>query len=167
MGSGNRLLILFFVLLLGAAASISLSTSALPDPVASHFRADGVADGFMSRASYLNFLLGITIGIPLLVAGAIGGLPRLLPISLLNLPNRDHWLAPEHREQSLRFLTQHGLRFGCMMVAFLWGVSWLVVRANRFSPPRLENTSFFLLLGAFLIGVVGWMVILYRRFGRP
>jgi hypothetical protein len=166
MGSPNRLLILFLVLLLGAAVSISLSTAALPDPVASHFRGDGVADGFMSRAAYQNFLLGITIGIPLLVVGAIAGLPRLLPISLINLPNRDYWLAPERQEQSLRFLTQHGLRFGCMMVALLWGVSWLVVRANRYSPPRLENTSFFLLLGAFLLGCAGWMVILFRRFGK-
>lgn len=167
MGSPNRLLILFLVLLLGAAASISLSTSALPDPVASHFRGDGVADGFMSRASYLNSLLGFVLGIPLLIVVLTAGLPRLLPIRLINLPNRDYWLAPERRDQSLRFLTQHGLRFGCMLVAFLWGVSWLVVRANRFSPPRLENTSFFLLLGAFLLGVAGWMVILFRRFGKP
>jgi hypothetical protein len=166
MGSPNRLKILFLVLLMGAAASIELSTGALPERVATHFGGDGLANGFLSREFYRNFLLGFALGVPLFVVAMLSWFPRFFP-RWTNLPNRDYWLAPERREASLRFLSQHALRLGCMLVALLWGVSWLVVRANRFSPPRLENTSFLLLLAAFLLGTVGWIVLLYRRFGKP
>src|SRR5690242_12009536 len=82
-----------------AVLFILISSRELPPIVASHFGADGVANGFMSRYAYVSFMLAVTVVTPLLVVL----LPRILreiSPNLLNLPHREHWLAPERREES-------------------------------------------------------------------
>ena len=48
----------------------------------------------MGREGYANFMAAISVGVPLLVALG-GSLARWLPPGLVNLPNRDYWLAPD------------------------------------------------------------------------
>jgi hypothetical protein len=59
------------LVLLGAATAIALSwREQLPDPVASHWGADGTADGFTSLTAVLAFMLGF--GVPLVLGfGAV------------------------------------------------------------------------------------------------
>jgi uncharacterized membrane protein len=158
--------IAFAVLLVAAAALLFATTGALPDRVPTNFGAGGAPNAWMTRSGYTAYMLAFTVGLPLLVTAAIGVLPRLVP-RLVNLPHREHWLAPERRTASLAFLARHACLLGCLMVLLAAGVHWLILRATRAAPPRLEEGLFLWMLGAFLAALAVWMVALYRRFPRP
>lgn len=156
-----------FLLSLAVAALFVWQTSrGLPPVVATHFGAGGEANGFMSRNFYLRFMLAFVVLLPWLVNFAF---ERILasPNARINLPNRDHWLADGQRQQTIEFLLRHMRFFGVMLAAFLCVVHWLVVSANTVSPPVLDNVRFGAGLGAYLLVLVVWIVVLRRRFRRP
>jgi hypothetical protein len=49
---------------------------------------------------------------------------------------------------------------------FFLGVHILVVQANLMQPARLSSAAW-MLLGGFLLLLVGWLIALFRRFHRP
>lgn len=156
-----------FVALLVAACGLLLATAgALPDRVPTHFGAGGLPNAWMTRSGYTIFMLAFTLGLPVVVAAAIGLVPRLAP-RVVNLPHRDHWLAPERRDDSLAFLGRQGCRLGCLMVLLAAGVHWLILRASRLSPPRLEEGLLLAMLGVFLVALAVWIIAMFRRFPRP
>lgn len=159
-------LVALFVILLMVAVSFVVGTSgALPERVASHFDATGLANGYMTRDGYRLFMLAFSLGFPLLMVALISWLPRLVP-DLTNIPNRAYWFAPERRETTLATLEAYALRLGCLLTVMAGGVHWLVIRANGVAPPRLENAPFLALLGAFLAALTLWIVMLLRRFRK-
>jgi len=92
---------------------------------------------------------------------------RRVPVSLINLPNKDYWLAPERKQESLRSLERDLEWMGVLTVGFLTLVMHFAIRANLVPQPKLENGPFLVLLGAFLIAAFGWLARLYRRFRDP
>jgi hypothetical protein len=162
----NRAPLAIFVVLLAGATALLLATAGrLPDRIPTHFGAGGVPDGWMTRGGYTRFMLAFTVGLPLLMAGAVGWLPRLAP-RLVNLPHRDHWLAPARRDESLAFLGRHACWLGCMIVLMVAGVHLLILRASAATPPRLEEGLFLWMLAAFAAVFVLWLVAIFRRFPR-
>ena len=155
--------IIFIATLVFAAAFIIATTGSLPERVASHFGAGGAANGFMPQSGYRQFMLVFAVGVPLAVVLLISGLPRLFP-GLVNIPNRDYWLAPDQREASLDFLVRHGYLFGCLLVIFICVVHGLVLLANTHSPPRLANGPFIGALLVFLVAMGFWIGALVLRF---
>lgn len=160
-------LLLFVLLLAGAAALIFRLVDQLPDLVAVHFDAAGRANGFMTRAGCLHFMLLSTLGVPLLITLATALLPRLVPAPLINIPNRDYWLAPERARDSLAFLSEQGLWFGCIFVVFLACVDAMLVKANAVSPPEFPSKIFVAMLIVFFCVVGVWFVRMLRRFRAP
>lgn len=144
---------------------VAFSASGLPDHLATHFNASGRPDGWMPRASYLQFIIAFGLGLPFLVT-AIFGLIPFLPIDLINIPRRDYWLGPERRDQSFAFLFHHSLWFACLGMAFVIGIHLLVLQANRAPEPRLSTPAILSLGGCFMAGVVLWIVMLVRHFKR-
>ena len=90
-----------------------------------------------------------------------------MPVSLINLPHKDYWLALERKEESLRFLEREMEWMGVMTVGFIALVLHLAIRANLVPDRRLENGAFVTLLVVFLVATTGWIVRLYRRFPSP
>jgi serine/threonine-protein kinase len=143
------------------------SLQRLPARIATHFDGAGVPNGWMPREAlgtfdmiFLAFVLAVVIGTALLI--------RVLPTTLINLPNRDYWFAPERRRQSHSRLLVHMLWLACLLVAFLIAVNRLVFLANlRPGPPRLSGAGFVTVLVGFLLALVGWVVRLHRMFPRP
>ena len=166
LGMSSRLASTAFLALLALLAAFIWTTSAsLPHVVASHFGTSGSADGFMSRSAYRFVLLLLMIAIPLLLA--------LLPLAAtikgglrLNLPNREHWLAPERRAETLHFLRAHGLWFASFVALFLAYVHLLVVEANRLEPPRLSTSAMHAGLAVFFVALIAWLGVLYLRFRK-
>lgn len=142
-----------------------LTSSGLPSVAASHFAAGGAANGFMPRSTYIFFMLAVTVLVPSLIALS-GRLIGALPVDLVNLPHREHWLAPERREATMASLSARGIVFAVLVAAFLCFVHWLVVRANQAQPPRLEETPFIGGLVLFGLATAIWLTMLFMRFQR-
>jgi len=119
----------------------------------------------MSRAGYLLFMLAFLIGVSALVSFAVGTLPRKFP-QWTNLPNRDYWLAPARREESLRYLSAHGKRLGCLIVMMMLGMHYVILKANHMQPPALPVSTFSAILFGFALALIWWIVRLYRRFPK-
>lgn len=147
-----------------AAVFIALSSRSLPPLVAAHFDAAGRANGYLPRGPYVAILLLITVVVPLLVV-VIPHRAFSHPDARINLPNREYWLAPERRPETVRFLARQMSVYAWLVVIFLCFAQWLVVRANALTPPALDSRAFFTGLALFLACTLLWIVNLVRRFG--
>lgn len=138
--------------------------SPLPDPMVSQFGFDGRPSNVMSKSAYSLIMALITgwIAIIFLAIGFLGHLPD----RLINVPSREHWLAPERREATLVRVVVHTRWMLALTMAFLAAVSWLVIDGNAERPPRL-STAFLWLLAAFVVGTVAMVVRLVLDFRRP
>jgi serine/threonine-protein kinase len=143
------------VLLLGVEA-------VLPERVATHFGIDGLPNGWTSRDEFTKSTALIVI-LPVAVVQGIGLLLGRIPSSLINLPNRDYWLAPERRSETLERVRTAMLEFGNAMFAFLLFVVWSVIQANTTGSGRLGRV-FEVSLFAFLAFVGTWSFFLLRPY---
>jgi uncharacterized membrane protein len=149
----------------GAITAIALTSDRLPERVASHFGADGLANGFMTRPVYLAFMLGLGVGVPALVSLAMGVSVRHFP-RFINIPNREYWLAPERRAATAAYLAAHTAWLAAGLAVFALAVHLLVIRANRLQPPRLDTGFLVALLVALAVALAVWLAVLGRRFRR-
>jgi len=90
-----------------------------------------------------------------------------VPVAMINIPNRDYWLAPERRGLVVDSLRRQMQIFSAMLVVFLCFVHWEVVRANQSMPPMLDNRRFMLGMGLFMAALIVWIVSLRRQFRLP
>lgn len=153
----------FLFVLSGAATFIWLTSGSLPDMVASHFAASGAANGFMPHAFYVRFMLALVVALPavLVFLPAVG---LNSPKARINLPNREYWLDPARRTETIKVLRELMAYMGSMLAVFLSYVHWLVVRANEIVPPSLSMHWFIGGLAVFGISVVAWAAVLIGRF---
>src|SRR5262245_44660873 len=110
-------------------------------------------------------MVGLTVGTPLLLA-LPGWLIQRVPLSMINLPHKEYWLAPERRASTLAFMTRRSTIFGAFMAGFLCYVHWLVVEANRAVPPHLPAAPFVAGMVVFGIVTVLWAGAFVAHFLR-
>ncbi len=156
---------LFLLLLVVGAVFIGVTTDRMPDRIASHFGANGQANGFMDPSSYRMFMLGMAVGIPLFVVLVVGLLPRRVPAAI-NLPHREYWLSAARREATLQYLETHAYWMGSLLVVFMAALHALLIAANATQPAHLPGPPFAMLMAAFLIASAGWALTLVRHFRR-
>jgi len=101
-----------------------------------------------------------------LVPAALCLLVRLLPDSLINLPHREYWLAPERRDETAGYLVGHMLWLSCMMSGLTIVLHQMTVEANLQAPPQLSNTTWGY-MAMFLVGLFLWIFMLVRHFRLP
>lgn len=150
---------------LAGVVFVLVSSGSLPETTASHFGSGGLANGFTSRGAYITLMAVMTGGIPLLVAGSVIAAMKVSGGSI-NLPNREYWLAPERRGETVTWLVRHTQMFAVVLLVFLCYVHWLVLRANAVQPPRLEEPLFVGGLVAFFALLAAWLIGLVLRFRR-
>jgi uncharacterized membrane protein len=158
--------LLLWLLLVAGVAIVLGTSSALPATVATHFGAGGHANGWMSRIAYQVFYSAMMIGITFAVYAAFSWLPRRKP-HLMNLPNRDYWLAEPRREASMAALRLFGVALALSIVGLLVTIHFLILDAHTKTPPRLDETMIFVLLGGFVAVVIALVVLLNVRFRSP
>ncbi len=157
------LLMLFVALLIGSVAFIIGTSSQLPPRVATHFGGTGQINGSMTRDGYLLFILAFATLLPLLIIAAFAGLPLIVP-SKLHVPNRDYWLAPSRRDESLAAVGAFGAALGCLLTVLAAGIHEVIVQANASIPPQLPGPMFWAVLGGFLVAFLGWQAMFFLRF---
>ena len=164
--SSNASLTLLICLTIFAVGLVIYTTRDLPETVATHFDGRNRANGWMSRDGYRLFTVSFMIGLSAFVGFCTGTLPRVFP-RWTNIPHRDYWLARERREESLRYLSAHGKRLGCLIVLMMLGMHYVILVANHARPPTLPFSIFMWIFVGFLLALVWWIVRLYRRFPKP
>lgn len=148
-----------------AAAFTWLINRGLPDPLASHFDPDGDPDGFMPRGQYIAIMMAVTVCVPLFIATLVN-LALARGGTRINLPHREHWLAPERRAETIGFLARQNSSFVTLLVLFMCYAQWLAARANSLTPPSLDAGLFFVGLGVFMACIIVGIVRLVRHFRR-
>lgn len=136
----------------------------LPDRVASHFGASGAPNGWMGKGVFVGFYVGLIALLGFLLAKTAGGLAGMAD-SRVNIPNKEYWLAPERREESLGFISRHFYWFGAATFALVLDFMHQAFRVNLGQAAGLERP--FLSLGCYLVVTAAWIAGLYARFRRP
>ncbi len=156
---------IFFALVLVAAAQSAYYAPRIPEILGSHFAKSGFASAWQTKAAFFSTELIIIV----LATFVSFGIPRVLaamPASTINLPNKEFWLSPERREDTLTFLRAQIAWLGCVLLAFLLFVMELVFRANLHTPPQLNTAVFVPALLAFLAFSTTWTIRLVFHFFR-
>mgnify|MGYP000982640530 CR=1 FL=1 len=107
--------IIFLALCAGFLLYLFSSASQLPQCVASHFNAAGEANGWMSRSAYVIFTSVFGLCLPLFIIGVFFTI-RFMPVSIISLPNRDYWLAPERRVETNAYFMRQALWLACIIL---------------------------------------------------
>jgi uncharacterized membrane protein len=131
----------------------------MPERMATHFGPSGRPDGWMSRTSAVVFQAVLQIGLPALFIAIAWTLPRF-PNSMINLPHREYWLAPERRAATLQHMSRMLLHIALAISIFIPIIGHLVFDANRRDGP-LSMFPFLIALAAFLgavFGIAGYSV---------
>lgn len=137
----------------------------LPPRVATHFGIDGQPNAWMSRNGATATMLASQIGLPLFLSG-LGASLGWLPVSLINIPNRQYWFEPQRRESTIRYMRRLLMFIALLTSLFLMWLSHLTFRANMSGSglPLRDATGGLLL---FLIGVFSTIGRSLWRFRRP
>jgi uncharacterized membrane protein len=135
----------------------------LPVQVASHFDARGVPNDWSSKAGFFAIMGSVIALIALIFLGFGVWLPRM-PVSIVNLPNKRYWFAPERRNETMSVLTGYMFWFGAATLAFMAGILQQTFEANLNPGQRLDRP--WLYLGPYLAVTAVWTILLLWRFGR-
>lgn len=137
----------------------------MPKRMASHFAADGHPNGWMPCEPFFLMML-LVISSSAIVAFLA---PRQIAAKSnerINLPNRDYWLAPERREDTMRYIAAMMGWFGCGLLFVLISGTYLAVRANLAPDGRFHSKAMLAVIVGFLLLLLVWMTRFLRHFQR-
>jgi uncharacterized membrane protein len=144
-----------------AVAQVALGYSVLPESMASHFDATGSPDAWTGRDAFVLFWLVMLGGLVTMCLG-VPWLVGRMPASLINIPHRDYWLAPERRGETTRILSSLMGWMGVGTLVLMMGMWQLTVDANL-SRGNLSPSAWWWLVGYFVF-IVAWLVALLRAY---
>lgn len=156
---------LFAAILLIASISWWHAYPEMPERIASHFSGAGVPNGWMTKDQFFTlnaFLVAMAVFTGLFPPFLIS---KTDP-SLINLPNKEYWLAPRQHAATAAYFRLWFAWFACGLLFFVALVLQLVVESNRSASPRIPNGPFIALLVGFLVFTAGCIVALHRRFSN-
>ena len=156
---------IFVALILYGVMQGHYYASKLPGVLATHFGGLGLPNGWQTHSAFFATELFV-VALATLIGFGVPALLGVIPVSLINVPNKEYWFAPDRRENTLAYFRMSFAWFGCALLAFLIFVNELVFRANLQTPRRLNNTAFVIALFAFLGFTAIWTINLIRRFAR-
>ena len=143
----------FAALLVAVVAQAVVYYPQLPERMASHFNGAGAPDGWSSKASFF----GLQAFVVSVVAACFAILPawiQRLPARLINLPNKDYWLAPGRRPATMARVGAALTWFGCAVLTFILAIAWLVIRFNLGLDPVLPAPTRWVVLASLVVCVV-------------
>ena len=134
----------------------------LPEIMASHFNAGGQANGFMSKASFFA-LEGVIGAFLVCISLAMEKTLPLLPNSMINLPNKDYWLAPERRVDTFAAMGDSFKWMSIAVVALFVAINQIVFDAN-IAKTDPDPSRFWILLAIFVSFTLVMLLTTFKRF---
>lgn len=160
-------LALFLILTSGSLAYFIYYGQWFPPRIALHFDLVGQPDVWMDRLKFIVIASSTSFMVPPFVVACLGVMPRVLPIGMVNLPDRAYWLAPERREATLGRLMYFALWLGCLVQAFLIAINVTIARGNpQLGPPSPFLRNAIPVAAVFGGALVIWGVMLSRSFSK-
>jgi uncharacterized membrane protein len=157
---------LFFVILAAGILQCVYDLPLLPDRMASHFAASGVANGWMTKSQFL-----ITYLVVILPAIALEfWMPSRITKKSgagLNLPNKEYWLAPERRAETFAYFKGFFSWYGCAFLLLEVFAMGMALRANFADPARLPVFPIVSAIVVFVLFNIAGVIAMYRRFAKP
>lgn len=160
-------LALLLLLTSGSVAFFVYYGQWFPPTLAVHFNGAGDPDGWMDRIKFIVIGSSLSFMVPAFVVACLGVLPRVLPVGMVNLPNRDYWLAPEQREDTFTRLLCVSLWLGCLVEAFLMAVWIMIARANPSTGTAHLSADHAVVVGGFVIAMLAFVIWVKRAFATP
>lgn len=155
--------VLFLLVLALSLAQLMLAAQRLPLEVPLHFNAAGQPDSWGSRASLL-ILNSVLLAMNATLFLGLPWLTKRLPDDLINIPQKEYWLDPVRRDESLRAMGEHLLWMGTATQLLLMDLLAQTVQVATGVRAQLGHSGWS--LGLYL-GFTGlWVAALYRRFRR-
>lgn len=158
----------FAFLLALVAAQIFYYAPQLPDRVVDNFAFDGTPNGSSGKTAFFILYAALVAFIGLVFFG-ISLLLHRIPPSLINMPNKDYWLAPERKAESLAFLSNRMILAGDATVAFIAITFQEIILINlnvSEEEPRL-GYLFWMIMGGYFVYMTVWVVRVLIRFRKP
>jgi len=146
--------IVYSILILSIAIGLSLQViywPHLPLRVATHFGGNGQPDGWMEKSNATIMQCVLQAFMPIFFVGIGWVLPRF-PNSMINVPHREYWLAPERRVESLGKMQSMLSQFALCLSLFVNVIGHLTYRANLTNGP-LDLRLFLIAMGLFFVSI--------------
>lgn len=143
---------------LGLLAFMTATWGLMPDLV-------GAAPHALPREQHMALTLAMAVFCPWLATRGALLIARHAP-GLVNLPHRDHWLAPERRERTLAELGGRLATLGLGLVLLFAGLHYQQLQQAQPDWPQVPAQAWAAGAAALGLGFAGWMLALLRRFGR-
>ncbi|HEY4978951.1 MAG TPA: DUF1648 domain-containing protein [Candidatus Acidoferrum sp.] len=155
--------LVYFLLLALALLQWANAYPQLPETMASHFAADGTPNGWQPKQVFF-LLVSIIIAVTSIPTFFLTRKISKRSPDRINLPNKEYWLAPEHQEETWRFISTFMGWFGCgVLFVLLYGIS----QAINFNLPNIryfDTTGMLYVLGGFLLFVLLGLFYFVRHF---
>ncbi len=134
--------------------------------VASHFDGRSVPNGWQPRQAFFGVVVVVSV-----VVAVIGfAIPKMIAVlspQLINLPNKNHWLAPERLAETMAFLKANFAWFACALFLFNILVFDYAIQINLHPHHPPDPARFWYLLAGFLLFTIVWTVRMITKFLRP
>jgi uncharacterized membrane protein len=154
---------IFFVITLSFLGFVIWGHGQLPEKVPIHFDFAGNPDRVSVKSEMT--IVNLSIGILMLLCFGVGAmLIEKVPAKYINLPNRDYWLSPERRKDSLADANFYYVAIGIVSMALMWEI---YRAAFQVAMNREETLS----LGPFrevgyIAAILVLIVMMFLRFWR-
>lgn len=158
--------LIFVLLVLYAALHFAAVYPQLPSVVASHLNGRGAPNGWQTKQAFFQVLVIVSV-IFAVVGFAIPKIISLLPSQMINLPNKNYWLAPERFAETVAFLNAHFAWFACALFLFNILVFDYAIQSNLHPGNPPNPARFWYFLAGFLIFTTAWTIRMLARFLRP
>lgn len=135
----------------------------LPAQAAWHFNAYGLPDAWVGKQQFFGIYLAAIGGTALAFLGLSLAMKKI-PVSVIDLPHKDYWLAPERRRQTLDFLVPHFLWFGALTLLLLLALAHLAFQFHLGKSGRLLHAG--LSLKTYAIVSAAWCLAAHLKFRK-
>ena len=161
----HRHLTIMVLLILASVVQTLYYYPQLPGVIASHFNFEGTANGWQPKSVFFGIYGGIIVLIVLIFSASALFMDRV-PDTLINLPGKDYWLAPERRAETFSFINGQMLMFSNATLVFILVVFHFAIRANLTPQRQLSSSIMLPLLGAYIFFSLVWTLRFILRFRK-
>ena len=155
--------IVFVILCAACVAHALYYYPLLPEKVATHFGPSGRPDAWGGKMQFFIVYL-VTVGVMAAIFLGLGLFLTKFPDDAFTLPNKDYWLAPERRRETLAYIFSCSLWLGSLTIVLLFDLAHQSFQVHLGKATRLDH--FWISMGIYLTIVTMWCIATYRKVNK-